>query len=158
MCGRKTGRALGGAEDGHRDHRRDADGQRSRGESEGPADREVEALELHRIFPRREAEGGIVSADSDPEGRGLLGYDRAAVAAGERWRLVTAHLAHLSVRHGLMNVAALAMIASGDEAPLQDHLNELVTLVLPLLELWDRCNDSPLEISINTLRHKLGVD
>jgi rhomboid family GlyGly-CTERM serine protease len=45
------------------------------------------------------------------EGRGLLGYDRAAVAAGEWWRLVTAHLAHLSVRHGLMNVAALAMIA-----------------------------------------------
>ena len=45
------------------------------------------------------------------EGRGLLGYDRNAVAAGEWWRLVTAHTAHLSVLHGLMNVAALVMIA-----------------------------------------------
>lgn len=45
------------------------------------------------------------------EGRTLLGYDRAAVAAGEWWRLLTAHISHLSVRHGLMNVAALAIIA-----------------------------------------------
>lgn len=45
------------------------------------------------------------------QGRGLFGYDRAAVAAGEWWRVVTAHGAHLSVSHGLMNVAALGMIA-----------------------------------------------
>ena len=45
------------------------------------------------------------------QGRGLFGYDRDAVAAGEWWRVVTAHGAHLSVSHGLMNVAALGMIA-----------------------------------------------
>ncbi len=45
------------------------------------------------------------------QGRGLFAYDRALVAAGEWWRILTAHLAHLSVPHGLMNLAALAMIA-----------------------------------------------
>ncbi len=43
-------------------------------------------------------------------GRAWLGYDRAAVAAGEWWRLLSAHLSHLSAGHGLMNVAALGLL------------------------------------------------
>jgi rhomboid family GlyGly-CTERM serine protease len=39
-----------------------------------------------------------------------LRYDRAAVAAGQLWRLVTAHFVHLDLRHGLLNAVALALL------------------------------------------------
>lgn len=41
---------------------------------------------------------------------GELAWDRAALAEGHGWRLITAHLVHLNVAHSLMNVAALALI------------------------------------------------
>ncbi len=37
-------------------------------------------------------------------------YDRAGVAAGEWWRLITAHLLHLGPRHTLLNAAAAAIL------------------------------------------------
>jgi rhomboid family GlyGly-CTERM serine protease len=37
-------------------------------------------------------------------------YARAAVAAGEWWRLLTAHLVHLDARHALLNAAGLALL------------------------------------------------
>jgi rhomboid family GlyGly-CTERM serine protease len=37
-------------------------------------------------------------------------YDRAALAAGQLWRLVTAHLMHLSVRHALLNTCGLVLM------------------------------------------------
>src|SRR5215472_8744792 len=43
-------------------------------------------------------------------GRGLLRYDRAALAAGEWWRLITAHLVHLDLRHALLNCLGLALV------------------------------------------------
>jgi rhomboid family GlyGly-CTERM serine protease len=43
-------------------------------------------------------------------GRALLRYDRAALAAGEAWRLVTAHLVHLNLRHALLNCLGLALM------------------------------------------------
>ncbi len=43
-------------------------------------------------------------------GRELLRYDRSALAAGEWWRLATAHLVHLSWRHALLNVLGLALL------------------------------------------------
>lgn len=39
-----------------------------------------------------------------------LRYERAAVAAGEWWRLLTAHLVHLGPGHALLNAAALLLI------------------------------------------------
>jgi len=39
-----------------------------------------------------------------------LRYDRAALGAGQFWRLVTAHGVHLSVRHALVNVLGLALL------------------------------------------------
>jgi rhomboid family GlyGly-CTERM serine protease len=42
-------------------------------------------------------------------GHGLR-YERAALAAGDWWRLVTAHVAHLSWLHGVLNAIALLMI------------------------------------------------
>jgi rhomboid family GlyGly-CTERM serine protease len=43
-------------------------------------------------------------------GRALLRYDRAALAAGEWWRLLTAHVVHLDTRHALLNCLGLALM------------------------------------------------
>jgi rhomboid family GlyGly-CTERM serine protease len=42
-------------------------------------------------------------------GRLLLRYDRAALEAGEGWRLLTAHVVHLDTRHALLNCLGLAL-------------------------------------------------
>jgi len=39
-----------------------------------------------------------------------LRYERASIAAGEWWRLLSAHLAHLSWAHALLNAAALLLV------------------------------------------------
>jgi rhomboid family GlyGly-CTERM serine protease len=41
-----------------------------------------------------------------------LRYERAAVLRGEYWRLLTAHLVHGSLRHLLLNLAGLGLIAT----------------------------------------------
>jgi rhomboid family GlyGly-CTERM serine protease len=43
-------------------------------------------------------------------GRLLLRYDRAALAGGQAWRLLTAHLVHLDMRHALLNGCGLALM------------------------------------------------
>ncbi|HXY97480.1 MAG TPA: rhombosortase [Steroidobacteraceae bacterium] len=43
-------------------------------------------------------------------GRELLRYDRAALAHGELWRLVTAHLVHLDLHHLLLNCLGLLLV------------------------------------------------
>jgi rhomboid family GlyGly-CTERM serine protease len=43
-------------------------------------------------------------------GRRLLRYDRVALAAGEWWRLLTAHVVHLDTRHALLNCLGLAFL------------------------------------------------
>jgi rhomboid family GlyGly-CTERM serine protease len=43
-------------------------------------------------------------------GRRLLEYQRSALAAGQWWRLVTAHLVHLDLRHAVLNCAGLALM------------------------------------------------
>ena len=43
-------------------------------------------------------------------GRRLLRYDRVALAAGQFWRLLTAHVVHLDVRHALLNTLGLALM------------------------------------------------
>jgi rhomboid family GlyGly-CTERM serine protease len=47
----------------------------------------------------------------EPSGHEFTRYDRAAVAAGELWRLLTAHLAHLDDRHLGVNLAGLWLLA-----------------------------------------------
>ena len=43
--------------------------------------------------------------------RAALRYDRAALAAGEWWRLATGHLVHLGWRHALLDLAAAGLLA-----------------------------------------------
>jgi len=43
-------------------------------------------------------------------GREWLRYDRAGIAAGEIWRLLTGHLVHLGVSHAILNVAGLVLV------------------------------------------------
>jgi rhomboid family GlyGly-CTERM serine protease len=43
-------------------------------------------------------------------GRRLLRYDRVALAAGEWWRLLTAHVVHLDTRHALLNCLGLVLM------------------------------------------------
>src|SRR5579862_9306842 len=47
---------------------------------------------------------------SGESGRELLRYDRAGLAAGQLWRLVTAHVVHLDPRHALLNTLGLALM------------------------------------------------
>jgi rhomboid family GlyGly-CTERM serine protease len=44
-------------------------------------------------------------------GQQALRFDRAALAAGEWWRLVTGHFVHLGTGHVLLNLAGLAVLA-----------------------------------------------
>lgn len=54
---------------------------------------------------------GLIILLFGDEARVLLRYDRAGIAQGEWWRLLSAHVAHLGISHGLMNLLALAILA-----------------------------------------------
>jgi rhomboid family GlyGly-CTERM serine protease len=43
-------------------------------------------------------------------GRALLRYDRAALAAGQWWRLLTAHVVHLDLEHAALNTLGLILM------------------------------------------------
>ena len=65
----------------------------------------------HRLFPHALTLGVVaaaVLAGIVPGAAALLEYDRAAVAGGELWRLLTCHLAHLSPEHLLWDALTFA--------------------------------------------------
>jgi rhomboid family GlyGly-CTERM serine protease len=52
----------------------------------------------------------LALAATGDAGRLHLRYDRSALAAGEAWRLLSAHLVHLDLRHALLNCLGLALM------------------------------------------------
>ena len=53
---------------------------------------------------------GAVAVAFGDDGREVLRYERAAIADGEYWRLLSGHIAHLGFRHLLLNLAGLALV------------------------------------------------
>lgn len=51
------------------------------------------------------------AAALDPHWHDVLDYRRADVAGGQAWRLITAHLMHLSAEHAALDIAGLALVA-----------------------------------------------
>ncbi|HEX7061469.1 MAG TPA: rhombosortase [Woeseiaceae bacterium] len=52
----------------------------------------------------------VAAALAGGRGQEVLRWDRDAIAAGELWRLVTGHLAHLGAAHLALNLAGLALV------------------------------------------------
>jgi rhomboid family GlyGly-CTERM serine protease len=52
---------------------------------------------------------GILGLIGDPA-RDLLAYDRPAIAAGEWWRVFSAHFVHLGTSHLVLNLAGLVLV------------------------------------------------
>jgi rhomboid family GlyGly-CTERM serine protease len=76
------------------------------------------------------------------QGRTLLRYDRVALASGELWRLVTAHLVHLDLHHALLNCLGLLLmwaLFARDYTPRQWLVIVLVSIAVidAGLALWD---------------------
>lgn len=56
------------------------------------------------------AAASVLAAIGGAAGQHALRYDRAAIADGEIWRLLTGHIAHLNPAHLLLNLAGLLLV------------------------------------------------
>jgi rhomboid family GlyGly-CTERM serine protease len=74
-------------------------------------------------------------------GRALLRYDRAGLAAGQWWRLLTGHIVHLDLEHAGLNSLGLVLmwaLFARDYSPRQWILIVLATLGTIDAGLWLR--------------------
>src|SRR5579862_996355 len=74
-------------------------------------------------------------------GRGLLRYDRAGLAAGQWWRLLTAHIVHLDLEHATLNTLGLVLmwaLFARDYKPAQWMLITLTAIGAIDAGLWLR--------------------
>jgi rhomboid family GlyGly-CTERM serine protease len=72
-------------------------------------------------------------------GRAALRYDRPLIAAGEWWRLLTAHFVHLSLGHAVLNALGLVLLWAlfmRDYRPREWAFILLVSLVAIDVGLW----------------------
>src|SRR5215475_12989230 len=73
--------------------------------------------------------------------RATLRYERAAVASGEWWRLITAHFVHIDLEHALLNIMGVVLmwaIFARDLAPRQWLIVTIVVLCAIDAGLWFR--------------------
>ncbi len=80
-----------------------------------------------------------VLAQSDPLWHRWLDYRRGPVAAGQAWRLVTAHAMHLSAEHAVLDIAALLLVAwifGTALRPLRQFVVGVVAIVCIDADLW----------------------
>jgi rhomboid family GlyGly-CTERM serine protease len=73
--------------------------------------------------------------------RAALRYERVAIAAGEWWRLITAHFVHIDLEHTLLNVMGVVLmwaIFARDFSPRQWLIVTTVVLLTIDLGLWFR--------------------
>jgi rhomboid family GlyGly-CTERM serine protease len=73
--------------------------------------------------------------------RAALRYERAAVASGEWWRLITAHLVHLDLEHAALNALGVVLMWSlfaRDFSPRQWLVIVLTTFAAIDAGLWFR--------------------
>ena len=71
----------------------------------------------------------------------LLRYERAPIAAGQWWRLLTAHIAHLSLHHAVLNALGLVFLwalFAREWRPRQWAIIALVVTVAIDCGLWFR--------------------
>ncbi len=74
-------------------------------------------------------------------GRAVLRYDRAGLAAGQWWRLLTGHIVHLDLEHAALNSLGLVLmwaLFARDYSPRQWILIVLATLGAIDAGLWLR--------------------
>ncbi len=87
---------------------------------------------------------GIVAVLLLPEingdaARAVLRYERVAIAAGQWWRLITAHFVHIDLEHTLLNVMGVVLmwaIFARDLAPRQWLIVTTVVLLTIDAGLW----------------------
>jgi len=80
------------------------------GLSQGDSSRRKSRLLANWLLPIVALSVSAVLAITGDSGRDWFAFDRAALAAGEIWRLVTGHFAHLGVSHLLLNGAGFLLI------------------------------------------------
>jgi rhomboid family GlyGly-CTERM serine protease len=81
----------------------------------------------------------LAVACSGEAGRLALRYERTALAAGQLWRLVTAHLVHLDLRHALLNILGLVLmwaLFARDYRPRQWSIIVLASMAAIDAGLW----------------------
>jgi len=89
-----------------------------------------------------------------------LRYDRAAIAAGEVWRVFTGHLVHLGLGHLLLNAAGLALVALlvGRELRVRSWLAALLVCALATSAgLWWLAPEVAWYVGLSGVLHGLLV-
>ena len=89
-----------------------------------------------------------------------LRYERAAIAAGEFWRLLTGHLVHLGWRHLVLNLAGLLLVwlLVGSALHLRQWLAVVgVSIVLVSAAFWWLSPELDWYVGLSGLLHALLV-
>lgn len=81
---------------------------------------------------------GLVELAGDA-GRNALSFDRTALAAGQFWRVLTAHFVHLDVQHAVLNSLGLVLmwaLFARDYVPLRWATIYLCSMLAVSAGLW----------------------